>query len=81
MVPTQTSSRPGERGRDGAGGGAGAARLRGAGPTRRGLPLDGWDLAVVDAQGNPVGEGESGELVIGGVGLARYLDPAKDAEK
>jgi hypothetical protein len=25
--------------------------------------------------------GETGELVIGGVGLARYLDPAKDAEK
>ena len=25
--------------------------------------------------------GESGELVIGGVGLARYLDPDKDAEK
>ena len=26
-------------------------------------------------------EGEVGELIIGGVGLARYLDPAKDAEK
>ena len=25
--------------------------------------------------------GESGELVIGGVGLARYLDTDKDAEK
>ena len=25
--------------------------------------------------------GEPGELIIGGVGLARYLDPAKDAEK
>ena len=25
--------------------------------------------------------GEVGELIIGGVGLARYLDPAKDAEK
>ncbi|MBF6355743.1 amino acid adenylation domain-containing protein [Nocardia higoensis] len=58
-----------------------AAPLTGEGPVRIGLPLDGWDLAVVDAQGNPVGEGESGELVIGGVGLARYLDPAKDAEK
>ncbi|VFA93717.1 Linear gramicidin synthase subunit D [Nocardia farcinica] len=58
-----------------------AAPLTGEGPIRIGLPLDGWDLAVVDAQGNPVGEGESGELVIGGVGLARYLDPAKDAEK
>ncbi|WP_084519523.1 Pls/PosA family non-ribosomal peptide synthetase [Nocardia mexicana] len=58
-----------------------AARLTGEPPVRIGLPLDGWDLAVVDGDGNPVGEGESGELVIGGVGLARYLDPAKDAEK
>ncbi|MFI6868945.1 Pls/PosA family non-ribosomal peptide synthetase [Nocardia sp. NPDC050406] len=58
-----------------------AALLNGGWPVRIGLPLDGWDLAVVDAAGNPVGEGESGELVIGGVGLARYLDPAKDAEK
>ncbi|MGW0181323.1 Pls/PosA family non-ribosomal peptide synthetase [Nocardia sp. NPDC003345] len=58
-----------------------AALLDGTGPVRIGLPLDGWDLAVVDADGNPVGEGDSGELVIGGAGLARYLDPAKDAEK
>ena len=36
---------------------------------------------MVDAQGQPVAEGETGELIIGGVGLARYLDPAKDAEK
>ena len=48
---------------------------------RIGLPLDGWELAVVDAAGEPVAMGGSGELVIGGVGLARYLDPAKDAEK
>ncbi|GAB0107403.1 non-ribosomal peptide synthetase [Nocardia sp. JMUB6875] len=58
-----------------------AALLDGGFPIRIGLPLDGWDLTVIDAAGNPVGEGESGELVIGGVGLARYLDPAKDAEK
>ncbi|HEY7595804.1 MAG TPA: Pls/PosA family non-ribosomal peptide synthetase [Actinophytocola sp.] len=58
-----------------------ASRLTGAGPVRIGLPLDGWELAVVDAAGEPVAMGESGELVIGGVGLARYLDPAKDAEK
>ncbi|WP_328856722.1 amino acid adenylation domain-containing protein [Williamsia herbipolensis] len=58
-----------------------AAPLTGQGPVRIGLPLRGWDLAVVDATGNPVAEGETGELVIGGVGLARYLDPAKDAEK
>ncbi|WP_114201843.1 Pls/PosA family non-ribosomal peptide synthetase [Janibacter anophelis] len=57
------------------------AMLDGSDPVRIGLPLDGWDLAVVDKEGHPVGEGESGELIIGGVGLARYLDPAKDAEK
>ncbi|TKV29434.1 amino acid adenylation domain-containing protein [Arthrobacter sp. NamB2] len=58
-----------------------AARLGGPGPVRIGLPLDGWDLAVVDEAGIPVEEGATGELIIGGVGLARYLDPAKDAEK
>lgn len=57
------------------------ALLDGTPPIRIGLPLDGWDLAVVDAAGHPVAEGETGELIIGGVGLARYLDPAKDAEK
>ncbi|MEQ4721226.1 Pls/PosA family non-ribosomal peptide synthetase [Nonomuraea sp. B19D2] len=34
-----------------------------------------------DGEGEPVAMGETGELVIGGVGLARYLDPVKDAEK
>ena len=58
-----------------------AAQLTGEPPVRIGLPLRGWDLAVVDGEGNPVPEGEAGELIIGGVGLARYLDPAKDAEK
>lgn len=58
-----------------------AAPLTGQPPVRIGLPLDGWDLAIVDAEGTPVAEGEVGELIIGGVGLARYLDPAKDAEK
>ncbi|MFC7529184.1 Pls/PosA family non-ribosomal peptide synthetase [Actinoplanes sp. GCM10030250] len=58
-----------------------AAPLTGAGPVRIGLPLAGWELAVVDATGVPVAMGETGELVIGGVGLARYLDAAKDAEK
>lgn len=56
------------------------ALLDGSDPVRIGLPLDGWDLAVVDAEGHPVAEGESGELIIGGVGLARYLDADKDAE-
>jgi non-ribosomal peptide synthetase-like protein len=55
--------------------------LDGVSPISIGLPLAGWDLAVVDADGYRVPPGESGELIIGGVGLARYLDPAKDAEK
>ncbi|HJT90891.1 MAG TPA: amino acid adenylation domain-containing protein, partial [Mycobacterium sp.] len=58
-----------------------AAKLDGRGPVSIGLPLPGWDLAVVDKDGNPVSASEVGELVIGGVGLARYLDPDKDAEK
>jgi non-ribosomal peptide synthetase-like protein len=58
-----------------------AAQLNGAGPVSIGLPLRGWDLVVVDKAGVPVNVGEVGELVIGGVGLARYLDPDKDAEK
>lgn len=57
------------------------ALLTGEGQVRIGLPLDGWELAVVDEQDRPVAMGDSGQLVIGGVGLARYLDPAKDAEK
>ena len=31
-----------------------AAQLTGEPPVRIGLPLDGWDLAVVDREGNPV---------------------------
>ncbi|WP_026422987.1 Pls/PosA family non-ribosomal peptide synthetase [Actinokineospora inagensis] len=57
------------------------AQLTGEGPVRIGLPLDGWELAVVDEAGELVPMGEVGQLVIGGAGLARYLDPVKDAEK
>ena len=57
------------------------AKLDGHSPVSIGLPLPGWDLVVVDRSGEPVPVGEVGELVIGGVGLARYLDPEKDAEK
>ncbi len=60
---------------------ASGARLDGRSPVSIGRPLPGWDLAVVDTEGNPVPLGGVGELVIGGVGLARYLDPEKDAEK
>ncbi|MFF5805121.1 Pls/PosA family non-ribosomal peptide synthetase [Streptomyces sp. NPDC012746] len=58
-----------------------ASLLSGQEPIRIGLPLNGWELAVVDESGEPVPMGGSGQLVIGGVGLARYLDPEKDAEK
>ncbi|MBM7788299.1 Pls/PosA family non-ribosomal peptide synthetase [Tenggerimyces flavus] len=58
-----------------------ATQLTGEGPIRIGLPLDGWELAVVGKDGALAQLGEEGELVIGGVGLARYLDPVKDAEK
>lgn len=58
-----------------------ASLMSGTEPIRIGLPLDGWELAVVDEAGVPVPMGASGQLVIGGVGLARYLDAEKDAEK
>ncbi|MER5221593.1 Pls/PosA family non-ribosomal peptide synthetase [Streptomyces flaveus] len=58
-----------------------ASLMTGEEPIRIGLPLNGWELAVVDEAGEPVPMGASGQLVIGGVGLARYLDPEKDAEK
>lgn len=48
-------------------------------PVRIGLPLDGWDLAVVGPDGQEVAEGATGELVVGGVAVARYLDPELDA--
>ncbi|KOV68916.1 amino acid adenylation protein [Streptomyces sp. AS58] len=58
-----------------------ASLMGGEEPVRIGLPLRGWELAVVDEAGEPVPMGGSGQLVIGGVGLARYLDAEKDAEK
>ncbi|MEV0172488.1 Pls/PosA family non-ribosomal peptide synthetase [Streptomyces sp. NPDC050803] len=58
-----------------------ASLMSGEEPIRIGLPLNGWELAVVDEAGEPVAMGASGQLVIGGVGLARYLDAEKDAEK
>lgn len=55
-----------------------AAPIRAGEPIRIGLPLDGWDLAVVDEGGARVPAGQTGELVIRGVGLGRYLDAARD---
>ncbi|MBV9919402.1 MAG: non-ribosomal peptide synthetase, partial [Pseudonocardia sp.] len=61
---------------------ASAARLSVNSPVRIGLPLDGWQLAVIDPHdGRPMGWGEAGELVIGGIGIGRYLDPAKDSAR
>jgi non-ribosomal peptide synthetase-like protein len=60
---------------------ASGAIMRPGQQVRIGLAVPGWELAVVDEEGQPVRWGGTGELVIGGVGLGRYLDPAKDAEK
>jgi len=58
-----------------------AAPVRVGEPITIGLPLRGWRVAVVDRLGEPAPFGQPGELVIGGVGLGRYLDPALDAER
>src|SRR5699024_3499330 len=60
---------------------ASAAMLRPDHPVCIGLPLNGCDLVGSDGEGAPVGPGDVGELVMGGVGLARYLDPDQYAEK
>ncbi len=49
-------------------------------PITIGWPLHGWEVAIVD-EGEEVEPGEPGELVIGGIGLARYLDPALERER
>ncbi len=58
-----------------------AARVRVGEPVAIGFPLPGWEVAVIDGDDRLVAPGEPGELVIGGVGLARYLDPGRDAER
>ncbi|HXW78440.1 MAG TPA: amino acid adenylation domain-containing protein, partial [Acidimicrobiales bacterium] len=50
-------------------------------PITIGRPLEGWRVALVDDEGTPVRVGEPGELVIGGAGLGRYLDPALDEQR
>lgn len=50
-------------------------------PITIGWPLEGWECAVIDENGEPVPVGEEGELVIAGVGLARYLRSDLDEEK
>ncbi|WP_234327533.1 Pls/PosA family non-ribosomal peptide synthetase [Streptomyces sp. NRRL WC-3742] len=58
-----------------------AARLVAGEPVRIGVPLAGWEVAVVDASGAVVPWGGVGELLIGGGGCARYLDAVRDGEK
>jgi non-ribosomal peptide synthetase-like protein len=58
-----------------------AGRIRSGSAVMIGWPLAGWEVAVVDESGGPVPLGEAGELVIGGVGLGRYLDGELDAER
>jgi non-ribosomal peptide synthetase-like protein len=58
-----------------------AAPVRAGDPVMIGWPLAGWDVAVVDDSGAPVPLGEPGELVIGGVGLGRYIDAELDAQR
>ena len=58
-----------------------ATRLHPGRPVTIGSALRGWRVAVVDGNGLPVATGEAGELVIGGVGLGRYIDPALDADR
>jgi non-ribosomal peptide synthetase-like protein len=58
-----------------------ATRLRPKEPVTIGWPLRGWEIAIVDDGGEPVSIGDPGELVIAGVGLARYLDSELDAQR
>ena len=49
-------------------------------PVRIGRATPGWQLAVIDPETEePVRWGETGELIVTGVGLGSYLDPSKDA--
>jgi non-ribosomal peptide synthetase-like protein len=58
-----------------------AAPIRPGEPIVIGRPLAGWKVAVIAADGSVAVPGEEGELVIGGVGLGRYIDPVLDAER
>ena len=58
-----------------------AARIESGKQVTIGWPLDGWETAVVDQDGEPVQTGEPGELVIAGAGVAGYLDPVLDTER
>ena len=57
------------------------AAVDGSGPVTIGLPLRGWDLAVVDTEGNSVHWGCEGELIIGGSDWAAIWMWKRTAEK
>ena len=57
----------------------GGARSVPGEPTRSAGRSPAGSRRCVDEAGEPVALGEPGELVIGGVGLGRYLDPELDA--
>ena len=58
-----------------------AVRLEPGNPVTIGVPLRGWEFAVVDADDRLVPLGEPGELVISGAGLGRYLRPELDEQR
>ncbi len=55
-----------------------ATRVRPGVPFGIGSPLNGWTVAIINERGEEVRDGEVGELVIGGLGLGRYLDAEMD---
>lgn len=50
-------------------------------PESVGLPIVGMRLAVVDPEGEPVGWGKVGQVVVAGPGVDPHLDPVLNAEK
>ena len=58
-----------------------ASRIHPGEPITIGWPLRGWEIAIVDEDGQPVALGEPGELAIAGVGVGRYLDPSLDSDR
>jgi non-ribosomal peptide synthetase-like protein len=58
-----------------------AAQVKPGRPVTIGYPLPGWQVEVIDENGQLAAPGSPGELVIGGAGLGRYLDEALDAQR
>lgn len=51
-----------------------AQLLRPHQPVTIGMPIPGTSISIVDENDNPVRAGQSGQLVIAGAGLGRYID-------